>query len=106
MNDFSNFIFLYVIPHSSKSLRAAILFSESEYLSDKNITSFIPACIIALAHSLHGNKYTYNLEPLKSACEFKKDLEVFEKAQKSKVLDRHLETIVPDEIFEELKKLV
>ena len=34
----------------------------------------------------------------------KKDLKVFEKAQKSKVLDRHLETEVPEVIFEELKK--
>ena len=31
------------------------------YLSDKYITSFIPACIIILAHSLQGNKSTYIL---------------------------------------------
>ncbi len=36
----------------------------------------------------------------------KKDLEVFEKAKKSKILDRHLEIEVPEEIYEELKKLV
>ena len=30
----------------------------------------------------------------------KKDLEVFNKAQKSKILDRHLEVSVPDSIFE------
>lgn len=36
----------------------------------------------------------------------KKDLEVFEKAKKTKLLDRHLETTVPDEIFEELKNLM
>lgn len=35
----------------------------------------------------------------------KKDFTVFEKAQKSKILNRQLETEVPDEIFEELKKL-
>lgn len=35
----------------------------------------------------------------------KKDLAVFEKAQKSKILNRQLEIEVPDEIFEELKKL-
>lgn len=36
----------------------------------------------------------------------KKDLEVFEKAQKSKALNRHLEVEVPDDIFEELKKII
>ena len=34
----------------------------------------------------------------------KKDIEVFEKAKTSKVLNRHLETEVPDSVFEELKK--
>ena len=36
----------------------------------------------------------------------KKDLEVFNKAQKSKLLDRHLEFYVPDSIFESLKELL
>lgn len=36
----------------------------------------------------------------------KKDLAVFEKAEKSKALNRHLEIEVPDEIFDELKKLI
>lgn len=36
----------------------------------------------------------------------KKDLEVFEKAKKSKVLDRILEIEVKEEIYEELKKLI
>lgn len=36
----------------------------------------------------------------------KKDLEVFEKAKKSKVLNRHLEVEVEDSIFEELQKLI
>ena len=36
----------------------------------------------------------------------KKDLEVFEKAKKSKVLNRHLEVEVEDNIFEELQKLI
>ena len=36
----------------------------------------------------------------------KKDLEVFEKAKKTKVLNRHLEVDVPDTIFEELKDYV
>lgn len=35
----------------------------------------------------------------------KKEIIVFEKAQKSKVLNRHLEIEVPDSVFEELKKL-
>lgn len=35
----------------------------------------------------------------------KRDIEVYEKARKNKILDRHLETVVPDEIFEDLKKL-
>lgn len=36
----------------------------------------------------------------------KKDLTVFEKAKKSKALDKHLEVEVPNTIFEELKNLV
>ena len=36
----------------------------------------------------------------------KKDLDVFQKAKKSKVLNKMLETEVPDEIFEDLKKIV
>lgn len=36
----------------------------------------------------------------------KKDLEVFEKAKKSKVLDKILEIEVKDEIYEKLKKLI
>lgn len=36
----------------------------------------------------------------------KKDLEVFEKAKKSKVLNRHLEVEVEDSVFEELQKLI
>ena len=39
-----------------------MLFSEFAYLSDKYITSLIPDCIIAFAHSLHGNKVTYTKE--------------------------------------------
>lgn len=36
----------------------------------------------------------------------KKDLDVLEKAKKSKVLDRHLEIKVPDEIYEELENII
>jgi len=36
----------------------------------------------------------------------KKDLEVFNKAKSSKVLNRHLETEVPDTVFETLKEYV
>lgn len=36
----------------------------------------------------------------------KKDLAVFEKAQKSKVLNKHLEVDVDDFIFDELKKFL
>lgn len=36
----------------------------------------------------------------------KKDLQVIEKAMTSKVLNRALETEVPSEVFEQLKKLV
>ena len=36
----------------------------------------------------------------------KKDLEVFEKAQKTKVLQRHLDVVIPDNIFDELEKLI
>ena len=36
----------------------------------------------------------------------KKSVETFEKAQKSKILNKKLEVEVPDSIYEELKKLV
>ena len=36
----------------------------------------------------------------------KKDLSVFEKAEKTKVLNKHLEAEVPSSVFEELKNLV
>lgn len=36
----------------------------------------------------------------------KKDLEVFEKAKKSKVLNKVLETVVSDELFDELKQIL
>lgn len=36
----------------------------------------------------------------------KKDLQVFEKARKKKILNKQLETEIPDSIFEELKNLV
>lgn len=36
----------------------------------------------------------------------KKDIEVFDKAKKNKVLNRHLEVEVPEQIFEDLKKLI
>lgn len=36
----------------------------------------------------------------------KKDASVFEKAKKSKVLNRHLEVEVEDSVFDELQKLI
>lgn len=36
----------------------------------------------------------------------KKDLDTFKKAKKSKILNRALEVEVPDDIFEQLKKLI
>ena len=36
----------------------------------------------------------------------KKDIETFEKAQKTKILDRKLEVVVPASIYEELKNKV
>ena len=35
----------------------------------------------------------------------KKDIEVYEKAKKTKALDKHLEISVPEQIFEDLKNL-
>ena len=35
----------------------------------------------------------------------KKDIEVYEKAKKTKILDKHLEIEVPDSIFDELEKI-
>lgn len=36
----------------------------------------------------------------------KKDLEILEKAQKSKVLERHLECQIDDKIYEEIKNII
>ncbi|MDD2181366.1 MAG: YlxR family protein [Bacilli bacterium] len=36
----------------------------------------------------------------------KKDIEVIEKAYRNKILNKHLEVIVPDKIFEELKEMI
>lgn len=36
----------------------------------------------------------------------KKDISVVDKAKKSKVLERHLETIIPDEIYDDLKNII
>lgn len=36
----------------------------------------------------------------------KKDLEVIKKCKKNKILDRHLETEIPDTIYEELEKMI
>lgn len=36
----------------------------------------------------------------------KKDLEVFKQAKKSKILSKHLETEVPEEIYVELEKML
>lgn len=36
----------------------------------------------------------------------KKDIAVIEEAKRSKILNRHLETNIPDDIFEQLKKII
>ncbi len=36
----------------------------------------------------------------------KKDIEIIEKAQKSKILEKHLECVIPDNIFKDLKELI
>ena len=36
----------------------------------------------------------------------KKDIEVLEKAVKSKALERHLEVVIPDSVYEELKNII
>ena len=36
----------------------------------------------------------------------KKDIETFDKAKKTKALNRHLEVEVPDDIFEKLKEIL
>ena len=36
----------------------------------------------------------------------KKDKEVFEKARKTKILERHLETSINDSVYDELDKLI
>ena len=41
-----------------------------------------------------------------SGAYLKKDLEVFEKAKKSKLLNRHLEVEIDDSIFDELRKII
>lgn len=35
-----------------------------------------------------------------------KDLEVVAKAKKSKVLEKHLETVIPDSIYEEIENII
>lgn len=36
----------------------------------------------------------------------KKDVETLEKAMKSKILEKHLECSIPNEIYEEIKKII
>ncbi len=36
----------------------------------------------------------------------KKDLETLEKAKKSKILERHLEVLIPDNVYEEIKEVI
>ena len=36
----------------------------------------------------------------------KKDLTVIEKAKNTKILDKQLEVVVPDDIYEEMKKVI
>lgn len=36
----------------------------------------------------------------------KKDISVIEKAEKSKILEKHLETVVPSEIYTNLKNII
>ena len=36
----------------------------------------------------------------------KKDLDVLELAKKNKALEKHLETVIPDEIYEEIKNVI
>ncbi len=36
----------------------------------------------------------------------KKDVEVLKKAQKNKALERHLEIEIPDEIYQEIEKII
>lgn len=36
----------------------------------------------------------------------KRDIEVLEKARKTKVLDKHLQISIPDEIYEELSNII
>ena len=36
----------------------------------------------------------------------KKDLDTLEKARKSKILDKHLEITIPDEIYDELSNII
>lgn len=36
----------------------------------------------------------------------KKDIEVLNKAKKSKALDRHLEITIPEEVYEQLKEII
>ena len=36
----------------------------------------------------------------------KKDLDVLKKAQKNKILDKHLDIVIGDEIYDELEKII
>src|SRR5690554_2203760 len=54
-------------PAMSNIILAALWLSVSRYLSERNTTSVMPDWMIALAHSLHGNRVVYSVQPQRSA---------------------------------------
>ena len=63
--------------------------------------------LIRIVRTPEGNVIIDSTGKANGRCAYlKMDMEVFNKAQKSKILNRHLEVDVPDEIFEELKKMI
>ena len=63
--------------------------------------------LIRVVRGTDGNVYVDQTGKLNGRGAYlKKDLSVFEKAKKTKALDRHLEVEVPDRVFEELENLI
>ncbi len=63
--------------------------------------------LIRVVRGTDGNVYVDQTGKLNGRGAYlKKDLSVFEKAKKTKALNRHLEVEVPDRVFEELENLI
>ena len=65
MLDTRVFNWVHLTPAAESIRLEARVVGVEPYLSDKYTTSFTPLWMIALAHSLQGNRATYSLLPFK-----------------------------------------